>query len=290
MLGFCCCGASGKRPGNEQEDEVANARRRSVMSIRLRRRGSEAERFDVAIENNDLPTLVRLLDSQQAIECSEQMHPWAENPRTVGTLAAARLAMLAQEKSLDLRQATQKQRIGEAGAVAKLVNFLRSGEADRVQTAVVALSFLTYGCSRNAVDAYEAGAMPLLLKHLSSKVARMRGATATLLRNLCMEDDGYRREFVELGGLASLVKVLGSMPVTPGLNISDVQLEVVLAILDIIESEDGASVDEECAAAAREAGAVVELRKLLDTKDQELRFTVEELLASLTPVQPRSAA
>ena len=43
-----------------------------------------------------LQAFVELLSSQQAIESfDERMHPWAEDPKTVGALAGTQLAILA---------------------------------------------------------------------------------------------------------------------------------------------------------------------------------------------------
>merc|ERR1719313_951976 len=148
------------------------------ISIGYHSRGDDAEKFDKAFETNDLKAFVALLESKQIIESfDERMHPWAEDPKTVGALAGTQLAILASVAEKDNPRV--KDDIREAGALPPLVEFLRSEEQDRVQTAVVALSFLTAECPPNAVAAYKAGAMPLLLKHLDSSVAGMRAAAAT---------------------------------------------------------------------------------------------------------------
>merc|ERR1712217_556315 len=88
-----------------------------------------------------------------------------------------------------------KLKIGQAGAIAPLVDFLRSRREDRIQIGVAALESLTDGCSENAILAYEAGALDALLSHMESSTARIRTAAATASRNICMENDEFRKKF-----------------------------------------------------------------------------------------------
>merc|ERR1712113_1278836 len=144
----------------------------------------------------------------------------------------------------------------------------RSDQEDRVQTAVVALSFLTAESEENTVAAYDAGALELLLKHVDSPVAGMRAAAATTLRNICMVNDDYRKKFVKLGGLTGLVGQLSTSP-DPALNHADVQLEAVLNLQDLIEDEGGNVIDE-YAREAKRAGAEDKLRVLASAEDEEV--------------------
>lgn len=281
MYMFCCC-ARPTVPNQEGPSAPTRNPSRSptrfgdqTVPIALDKssRGTDAEKFDKAVASNDIKSLVELLDSFQSIECSEQMHPWAKNPTTVGALAGTRLAMLA--------QGVQKEAIREAQAIPKLVEFLSSEDEDRVQTAVVALSFLTAECTMNAVAAFDAGAMPKLMKYMDAEVAGMRAATATTLRNICMESEEYRRMFVELGGLNGLVMQLGPAYCQ---NQTDVQLEAVLNLQDMIEDEDGALL-EKYAQMVVEAGAKEKLIALLETDDPELQSSVEEVLGCLSGIE-----
>lgn len=282
MGGKCCSerkDALGKN-ANERKSVAAYGgdKTKRAISIGYTSRGDDAEKFDKAFENNDLKAFVTLLQSKQVIESfEERMHPWAEDPKTVGALAGTQLAILASLAEKDNPRV--KDEIREAGALPPLVEFLRSDEQDRVQTAVVALSFLTADCPPNAVAAYKAGAMPLLLQHLDSRVAGMRAAAATTLRNLCMESDEYRKKFADLGGIKGLVGQLQTIP-DPSLNHADVQLEAVLNLQDIILDEEE-SVIKEYAQLAIKAGAEEKLRKLMKADDEEVRSSAEEVLQSI---------
>lgn len=292
MGGKCCTdrkepagGAKGAAPaaGAKPERKSVHAgnaydNKKRAISIGYHSKGDDAEKFDKAFETNDLKAFVELLPSQQPIESfEERMHPWAEDPKTVGALAGTQLAILASVAEKD--NPTVKVDIRKAGAIPPLVDFLRSNQEDRVQTAVVALSFLTAECPENTVAIHDAGALPLLLKHLNSSVAGMRAAAANTLRNICMEKDEYRKEFVEKGGIRGLVEQLSISP-DPSLNHADVQLEAVLNLQDVIEHEDGTLI-EEYARQALAAGAEEKLRALTQSDDEEVRGSAEEVLNSL---------
>lgn len=236
-------------------------------------------KFDRAYESKDVNSFVELLSSRQAIDAfEERMHPWAADPKTVGTLAATQLAIIASTAEKDKPRA--KEEIGRAGAIPLLVGYLRTEEDDRVQIAVVALSFLTTECMPNAVAAFTEGAMPLLLPHLASPICGMQSAAAMTLCNLCNEREEYRKTFVELGGIGALVAQLGSTA-DPALNMVEVQLEGVLNLQDLIEDDEG-DVVQAYARAAVEAGAVEKLERLKAVEDGEMRDAVSDLLRCLS--------
>lgn len=279
-------GATGGHNKKANKDRVSinpyNQKKRAISSIGYHSKGDDAEKFDKAFEANDLKAFVALLDSSQEIDSfEERLHPWAEDPKTVGALAATQLAILASMADKDNPRV--KDEIREVGAIPPLVSFLRSDQQDRVQTAVVALSFLTADCPDNAVSAYEAGSMPILMAHLNSEVAGMRAAAATTLRNMCVEDEQYRQKFVQLGGIKGLVEQLSTNR-DPKLNHADVQLEAVLNLSDIIEDQDG-EVIEEYAQAARAAGAEAKLQVLSQAPDKEVRESASEVLGILKGLQ-----
>mmetsp|Transcript_9272 Transcript_9272/g.16709 ORF Transcript_9272/g.16709 Transcript_9272/m.16709 type:complete len:290 (+) Transcript_9272:83-952(+) len=284
-MGNKCC--TDRKEGNEKAKErksvsAFSGDKKRAISIGYHSKGDDAEKFDKAFETNDLKAFVSLLASNQVIESfEERMHPWAEDPKTVGSLAGTQLAILASVAEKDNPKV--KDEIREAGAIPPLVKFLDSDQEDRVQTAVVALSFLTAECPKNAIAAYESKAVEKLVPHLESKVGGMRAATATTLRNICMESEEYRKKFYALGGLQGLVGQLGASP-DPALNHSDVQLEAVLNLQDMIEDENG-GVIEEYAKSAIEAGAEAKLKALTNAEDEEVQACAKEVLDQLGKVK-----
>lgn len=274
-MGSKCCterkGAAGQ----------ATQSHKHPISFLYHSKGLHADQFDKAFQTNDLKAFVELLRSEEPIESfKQQIHPWAKDPQTIGALAGTQLAILASTAEKDEpSEPSLKLKIHEAGAIVPLVDFLRSEQEDRVQTAVVALSFLTAECSEIAIATYEAGAVELLLGHLDSTVAGMRAAAATTLRNICVEKDEYRAHFAKLGGIAGLVGQL-STPPDASLHHADVQLEAVLNLQDIIETADGDLI-EEYALDAVNAGAEEKLKEMTNVEDEEVRSSAVELLACL---------
>jgi hypothetical protein len=279
-------GATGARGQERKSLAQGNAYGKRAISIGYSSKGDDAEKFDKAFETNDLKVFVELLSSNQPIESfEERMHPWAEDPKTVGALAGTQLAILASMAEKDKPRA--KDEIRKAGAIKPLVEFLQSKEKDRVQTAVVALSFLTTDCSANTKATYEAGAMESLMEHIESPVAGMRAAAATTLRNICMASLEYRKAFVAAGGIKGLVTQLDPEE-DPTLNHADVQLEAVLNLQDILEEDDGENepqMIEEYALEAIKLGAIDKLTSLLKVDDGEVRSSAQEVLDGLKHVR-----
>lgn len=266
----------------EPRKSVSAFANKRAKSIGYHSKGEDGEKFDKAVQANDLKGLVALLSSQQPIDSiDERMHPWAEDPKTMGALAGTQIAIIASSAEKD--NPKLKDDLREAGAIPPLVDFMKSGSSDRVQTAVVALSFLTAENSPNAAATFSAGAMPLLISHLESNVGGMRAAAATTLRNICMEGEDYRKALVDQGGIKGLVSQLAAPP-DPALNQFDVQLEAVLNLQDVIEDEDGGIIDA-YAKVAIQSGAVEKLKLLQNSEDPEVQESVKELLASLDRVR-----
>jgi hypothetical protein len=243
--------------------------------------GIDAEEFAKAQKSNDYKRLVELLPSKtKIVALKERMHPWADDPRTVGALAGAQLAI--QASLAESGSPNVKEEIFKSGAIPPLVNFLKSDETDRVHAAVVALRFLTADCSNSTTAAYEAGALKLLLQHIGSPPLGKRAAAATTLRNICMEKDEYRAEFVGLGGLDGFVQQLSmSKSCDRALPHVDMQLEAILNLQDMVEDSDGNAIDS-YVEKARNAGAVKLLRQLVLSESEEVRTSAKEVLTLLT--------
>lgn len=259
----------------------------TTLVIEYASEGSHADAFDRAFETNDLRALVELLSSSQPIdEIGEPKHPWAEDPKTVGTLVAMYLARLASEvgKS-DRSQQRIKDEIREAGAIPPLVDFIRGKQEDHIQTAVVTLRYLTDECAANATTVYKEGAMPMLISCLRSPVGGLRGAAASTLRNIYLGSDEYRKAFVDLGGVEGLVMHLDS-PSVPSLSHADVQFEAVCNLEDLIEDHDGNLIPEyaECAA---NFGAKEKLERLRDSEDEDVKISAEKVWSQLQLVSAR---
>lgn len=279
--GKCCCSRKEDTQPIRQRQSLA-ALRGKKGSVGYNSQGDDAKKFDRAFETNDLKGFVELLTSTQPIEkFEERMHRWAEDPKTIGALAASQLAILASQA--DDQNPGLKEEILKAGAIPGLVEYLHSSQQDRVQTAVIALGFLTAECPSVADATYRAGAMPLLLKQLDSPICGMRSVAATTLRNVCMDNEESREKFMNLGGMYGLVQQLDPLP-DPTLDQSDVELEAIMNFQDFIEDVEGRVITK-YARLAIEAGAEEKLRNLTHSSDEEVVSTAEESLSALATVR-----
>lgn len=263
------------------------------ITIEYHSSGHDADAFDSAFEKNDLAALVGLLKSDEGIErLVAPKHPWAEDPCTIGALAAMQLALLSSMVAKD--DPGMKVEIGRAGAIEELVEFLRSAQEDRVQAAIVALNYLTDDCSQNAHEAFKAGAMPLLIALMGSPLAGMRGALASTVRNMCMESEEYCETFTRLGGIRGFVNQLDvvSDPYVasdPFVDCADLALEAVCNLEDVMTDKSGKPI-KEYAKLANEQGACEKLERLRSVDDQEVSVAAEKVLACLAQAEDQAGA
>lgn len=280
---WCCARAS---PGEHAPLTVglAGSTRRNLTSIfgkdmvpiciEYEASGQDADEFDRVFHMRTFEAFARLLDSEERLDrFVEPKHPWAEDPRTVGALAAVQLALLASVAAYG--DPEMKEEILSAGVTERLVAFLGADEPDRAQAAVIALSYLTDECSQNAHAIYEAGALPFLIKQLDSPVAGMRGAAASTLRHICMESEEYCKAFMDCGGLKGFVNQLD-----PHLDNADLMLEAVWNFEDVTTDADG-NLIEHYAKLAAEQGAVERLEQMRKVGEEEVSSAVEKVLCSL---------
>lgn len=276
MWNLCC--SERTKPERRQNNGFASLRLHGTSESKR----TDADRCNEAVLEQDLGALVGLLSSQEPIDrLPAHTHPWAEDPKTVGALAAAQIAILASTGD-EAQDQSMKEAILQAGAIPLIVDMLRSDQSDRVQTAVVGLKFLLDDCAACAVDAFEHGALSLLLQQLNSPIGGMRAAAATALRNMCLARDEYRSEFSKLGGIRRLVQQLCPPP-DPAMNQADIQLEAILNLQDVIEDLAGAVI-EQYALQALDAGAEEKLQSLTQSTDEEVQTTAAEVLAKLSSV------
>jgi len=159
--------------------------------------------------------LVELLDSATRISIEEVvLHPWAENPKSVGALAASQLGIYASEREV-MRDKQFLQRLLRTDAIEKLITFLNSQEKDRREAAILSLSFLSedsthYSDPEIAERMVKKQALPGLIAQLQDEKEGMRSTAALCCRNLYLARPSVQRQFVQLGGAKPLVQLLQS--------------------------------------------------------------------------------
>lgn len=273
---------------------------------------SDGEKLDAAFAAKDAKGLIDLLRSDSPIDrMKERSHPWAAQPKTVGSLAAANLTILASSEqdehssdSPDDRSRRQdqlnsdneeekgpaqpavpalsfKKQVAAAGGIPILVECLTSEQEDRRQIAVVALSFLLAECEDNAIAAHAAGALPLLLGLLDTPIVGLRVSATVCLRNIYTASEEFQSDFIKIGGMEKLVEYLVTEKDSTSLNYVDVQCETMLNLQDLLEDSRGDLIPEYIAK-AQQLGAVEKLTPLTEaTEADEVRAVATELVSRL---------
>lgn len=277
MYKLCCCERTKRFTGLGSSPAAPSGVNGSISSR------NDAQQFDDAVAAHDIHSLVLLLESNMPIDAlKERIHPWATDPRTVGALAAAQIAILVSTETLEDQTdgVSVKEDIWRSGGIKSLVNFLQSSSEDRVHIAAVALNFLLTDSVQNCTTAYDEGALPLLMLHLTSKVGGMRAAAASCLRHMSLANDCSRKEFVDSGGLHAIVALM-SMSSNRDINQADLQIDSMENLQDLLE-EDG-EINARYAHQAISAGALDKLSKLAESQDDEVRAIASQMLSALAP-------
>jgi hypothetical protein len=159
------------------------------------------------------------------------LHTWADNPKTIGALAASQIGIFASEVE-SYSAPCFIEDIIQHGAVEKLLNFANSLERDKFEAAVLALSFLTENCKLHiAVDIVERilkkNAMNSIVRHMHDTKEGLRSTASICCRNLYLGRPVVQRQFMNLGGGYLLMQLLGSSDAT-------IVFETVLNLLDLI--------------------------------------------------------
>jgi len=235
--------------------------------------GEDNEKFDAALEKSDIEAFVGLLSSTEAIaEFEENLHPWAENPRTVGALSLTQLTIMMQNQGLE------KAKVGTAGAIPPVVDFLYSKQKDLQQSAILALGVLLQDCSDNVAVAVDYGAIEGLLLHKDSQISAERELVADTLRNIFVEEDQYREEFVDKGGISFYVKQLNDA--AGASDDPDCQTSAVVNLLDLLEDNDGQIISR-YVDVVKKAGVEAKLQSMLQAADDDdLKDSINDLLAA----------
>eukprot|EP01071_Lankesteria_metandrocarpae_P006740 Lankesteria_metandrocarpae@DN4466_c1_g1_i3.p1 len=251
VSGQCCCG-----------------KRQYTLSA------NDLDLFTEAHRSNDIPMLLKLMDSEQEFQISDtKIHPWAAPPRTIGALAISQLASLASQPS----ETPVSTMIREAGGIEKMVHLLDSNAIDKVHGAVIALSFLSDESPQNAGVMYEANALTKLVKCMHMQPNDLKAAAALTCRNIYTTETVYRQAFVGAGGVQPLVDLL-ALPEEPfDSKLLHVQAEAVLCLEDLM-IEDGTEIVH-CVAAVKDCGGSEALRILSEVKgNSELSKDAHSLL------------
>ncbi|SBT32297.1 armadillo-domain containing rhoptry protein (ARO) [Plasmodium ovale wallikeri] len=133
---------------------------------------------------------------------------------------------------------------------------------------------------KNCISMFDNGAMPYLISGMKSSIDGMKAACAQTCRNIFVLDKKYKKEFLKLGGITQLVKLL-ELPS----NYNDsqplyTQLEAIYHLEDFILN-DGDEVPE-FLEAVKNSNAIKNLKNLQQCPEQDLAEASNVLLLRLT--------
>ncbi|KAL7065795.1 armadillo/beta-catenin-like repeat family protein [Cryptosporidium serpentis] len=261
----CCVGRDNEEARKKAQLEIE----KSVNNI------DDISKFDAAYDKHDIAAFIGLLQSSQPIDkLDEPMHPWAADPRTVGALAATQLAILAARDS----QPELKDEIRMKGGIPALLELLKSKEEDRIDAAVVALSFLSVNNAKCCLEMFKCGVLPYLVKCMASDIDGLRAASAQTARNIFILGNSQRKEFLRLGGVPLLINLLNK----PKENIDKPEswytpLEAIYHIEDFIIDQNEELL--EYTRAVKKAGIVEKLKILTSCSNKDVSEAAEILFA-----------
>ena len=165
--------------------------------------------FTMTCDENRVPDpekFVEIMDSRRPVTVKERVHAWAENPQTIGCLAIAQLGLKCMNiDGPDSYINVLKDRIRTTGGIKKMAGYINptnNETQDRVENAVVALSFICADNDENCIHLYECDGLRGLINIMRDGTQKegCRITAAVLVRNMLDEGDMYTKTFIELKG------------------------------------------------------------------------------------------
>ncbi|CAG9321754.1 unnamed protein product [Blepharisma stoltei] len=242
-----------------------------VTSVDSRKVNEELEEFYNARASVDINKLAKLLSSETVFTLDEGvlLHPWAENPRTIGALTAMQIGIFASDNDI-LKDSKFNEGMLSSRVLELLLNFAASLERYKFEASILTLSYL----SKNNPDIAEAlikrNALPIFIRHMRDGKEGLRSTAALCCRNLYVGRQNMQKLFVREGGCSLLVHLLKS-------DDSSTVFETILNILDLIlDNEDTIQLDikrhlEEC-------HIVKHLQTIIEKSDKYDQNTISEAI------------
>ena len=165
------------------------------------------------------------------MEADAILHTWADNPKTISTLAAIQLGIFASDKDIS-KNSTFIQSIIKFKILDKLVAFIRREERDKYEAGILALSFLTESNQEIIEILLKKNIIGQLIKFMRDKKEGLKATAALCCRNLYLARPPIQKTFIREGGAELLISLLDS-------DDSITVFETILNILDLLlDNED----------------------------------------------------
>jgi hypothetical protein len=159
------------------------------------------------------------------------LHTWAENPKTISTLAAIQLGIFASDKDIG-KTPKFLQDIIKYKVVDTLADFVRTEDRDKYEAGVLALSFMTDNNNEITEMLLKKNVISVLIKLMRDRKEGLKATAALCCRNLYVARPVVQKVFIREGGSELLVGLLDS-------DDSVTVFETTLNVLDLLlDSED----------------------------------------------------
>lgn len=184
-----------------------------------------------AREQWDVAQLIKLIPSTTQITIdSVVLHPWAENPQSVGALAVSQLGIYTSRKEARTEKLVAE--VMRMGALESLLQCLSATQRDRKEAALLALSFLSEDCMSHTgpqicEKLLQLNALFLIMSHLKDTKEGVRSTALFCCRNLYLSRPTVQHAFVDAQGVIPLCDLLASKD-----NL--IVFETLLNILDLL--------------------------------------------------------
>jgi hypothetical protein len=195
------------------------------------------------------------------------LHTWADNPRSIGTLAVIQLGIFASDKE-SYRNSNFLNDLKKFRVVEVLARLIKSDQRDQFEAAVLALSFLTENLEEVAEEVIALNLMPWIVKFMNDQKEGLRATAALCSRNLYYARPKVQKAFMREGGGELLIRLLDS-------DDSVVVFETILNVLDLmLDSEDLVQMDIKKDLVA--LGIVGNLHRILSSASRYEQDTIKE--------------
>ena len=158
------------------------------------------------------------------------LHTWADNPKSIGSLAAIQMGIFASDKEI-ASTSNFVSNIVQYRILDKLLNFIKSTERDQFESGILALSFLTENCSEIVEILVKKNIVGLIVRFMKDRKEGLRATAALCCRNLYVGKPSVQKGFIREGGAEMLIELLDS-------DDSVTVFETILNLLDLLLDPD----------------------------------------------------
>lgn len=158
------------------------------------------------------------------------LHTWAENPKSIGTLAVIQIGIFASDKESYNNEKFVKD-LFRFKVLQVLMQFCQSEDRDKFEAAVLAFSFLTENSQEVVEEMLAKGLLAVMIRFMQDRKEGLKATASLCCRNLYMARPKVQKLFVQGGGAELMISMLDT-------DDSVVVFETILNVLDLLLDAD----------------------------------------------------